>query len=437
MPDKRRPDASTIAPAAGRARGGAASGVAGFGDTGFGNTGFGTTGFGNTVFGSGGWDGAGHEGAGHDGTGFGPTVFDALPAMQARGRAAASALDVCHVGVVLRALLFVHAVLALGTLFTASGFSQWVVPLARAAGSALPGVLLWLLAACGLKRVLAPRALPVQAAAAVVLGALCGVAGAAPTLLLASEPAGTLAWLAPALAGAAFAAALFAWLHLRAQATLPADTAARLAELQSRIRPHFLFNTLNTALALVRLDPARAEDVLEDLAELFRVAISDAGESVSLAEEIALAQRYLAIEQIRFGDRLKVVWELDPAAGAARVPPLLLQPLVENAVRHGIEPSATGGLVRVRTRAKGSRALVSIANSVPAAPSRPGHGIALRNVRERLRLMHDVAAQFQARGDGPVWRVQIGLPLESADAPGERARPVSGRISRGDGRAVR
>src|SRR5436309_14918536 len=99
------------------------------------------------------------------------------------------------------------------------------------------------------------------------------------------------------------AAVIFRWLRLRAQARLPADTTARLAELQSRIRPHFLFNTLNTALSLVRLDPQRAEDVLEDLAELFRVALTVSGESVSLREEVELAQRDLAIEQIGFGER--------------------------------------------------------------------------------------------------------------------------------------
>jgi two-component system sensor histidine kinase AlgZ len=192
---------------------------------------------------------------------------------------------------------------------------------------------------------------------------------------------------------------------------LPADTTARLAELQSRIRPHFLFNTLNTALSLVRLDPPRAEGVLEDLAELFRVALTDSGESVSLNEEVELAQRYLAIEQIRFGERLKVSWELDEAAGAARVPPLLLQPLVENAVRHGVEPAPEGGLIRVRTRVRMGRAVVSIANTVPAGPSRPGSGIALGNVRERLRLMHDVAAQFDTRLDKDLFRVQIVVPL--------------------------
>jgi two-component system sensor histidine kinase AlgZ len=194
-------------------------------------------------------------------------------------------------------------------------------------------------------------------------------------------------------------------------ATLPAETTARLAELQSRIRPHFLFNTLNTALTLVRLDPARAEGVLEDLAELFRVAISESDESVTLGAEVDLAQRYLDIEQIRFGSRLHVTWELDPQAASARVPPLLLQPLVENAVRHGVEPSAEGGAIRVRTRVKNGRAVVSIANSLSAAPPQPGNGIALKNVRERLRLMHDVAAHFDARRGPDAFHVQVVVPL--------------------------
>ena len=344
-------------------------------------------------------------------TGFGSTVFDALPEVAARVRAERSVFDVCHVGVVLRALLFVHAALAVGALFAAPNFPAWIVLVALGSGTALPGVLLWLLITCGLKRALGELPNAAQATVAVLLGAACALVGAAPTLWLSTDPVSPFAWLAPALAGAAFAAVLYMWLQLRAQATLPADTTARLAELQSRIRPHFLFNTLNTALALVRLDPARAEGVLEDLAELFRVAISDSSESVSLAEEVALARRYLAIEQIRFGERLTVTWELDAAAGEARVPPLLLQPLVENAVRHGIEPAAESGSIRVRTRVKGGRVQLSIVNSVSDAPSRPGNGIALRNVRDRLRLMHDVAAQFDVHREATFYRVQIGVPL--------------------------
>jgi two-component system sensor histidine kinase AlgZ len=338
---------------------------------------------------------------------FGSTLFDApLPA-----DAAPSPFDVCHVGVVLRAVLFVNGVVALGVMFAAANFAAWLTLAATASAVALPGVLLWLLAACLLKRPLDRLPLASQWVAAVALGAAGGLFGWALVAATGLELFDARRWIAPALSGAGLAAAIFQWLRLRAKAKLPADTTARLAELQSRIRPHFLFNTLNTALSLVRLDPARAEGVLEDLAELFRVALTDSGEAVTLGEEVELAQRYLAIEQIRFGSRLQVSWELDADAGAARVPPLLLQPLVENAVRHGVEPAPDGGIIRVRTRVKMGRAMVSIANTVPRGPSRPGSGMALANVRERLRLMHDVAAHFDTRRDRDVFRVQIVVPL--------------------------
>jgi len=349
-------------------------------------------------------------------TGFGTTVFDVIaPEAIARRRGPESAFDVCHVGVVLRALLFVHATMAIGMVFGATTFATWLSLTAAGASVALPGVLIWLLVVCALKVQLTRAPLALQWLIVIGLGAVAALG--ASQLILAVVPDAASAGLAsllgagPALAGAAMAAAIFQWLRLLAQATLPAETTARLAELQSRIRPHFLFNTLNTALTLVRLDPAKAEGVLEDLAELFRVAIAESAESVSLGEEVDLAQRYLDIEQIRFGSRLHVTWELDPQAASARVPPLLLQPLVENAVRHGVEPSPEGGVIRVRTKVKLGRAVLSIANSVPKEPSRPGHGMALKNVRERLRLMHDVAAQFEMRQDEDVFRVQIVVPL--------------------------
>lgn len=349
-------------------------------------------------------------------TGFGATVFDIAAQLPSPLRSGpASAFDVCHVGVVLRALLFVHGVVAIGMVFGATSLASWLSLTAAGASVALPGVLAWLLAICGLKGVLGSAPLGAQWATVVGLGALAGFGASRliATLLPDASSAGfgAIVGPGPALAGAAMAATVFQWLRLRAQATLPAETTARLAELQSRIRPHFLFNTLNTALTLVRLDPAKAEGVLEDLAELFRVAITESTESVSLGEEVDLAQRYLDIEQIRFGSRLHVNWELDAEAATARVPPLLLQPLVENAVRHGVEPSPEGGVIRVRTQVKLGRAVLSIANSVPQEPSRPGHGMALKNVRERLRLMHDVAAQFEMRHDKDVFRVQIVVPL--------------------------
>jgi two-component system sensor histidine kinase AlgZ len=131
----------------------------------------------------------------------------------------------------------------------------------------------------------------------------------------------------------------------------------------------------------------------------------------TLGEERELVAALLAIAAIRLGSRLR--YAIDFAAGLqdASLPPLLLQPLVENAVRHGVEPAPDGGIIRVRTRVKLGRAVVSIANTVPPGPSRPGNGIALGNVRERLRLMHDVAAQFDTRLDRDLFRVQIVVPL--------------------------
>ena len=327
-----------------------------------------------------------------------------------------AAFDLCHGGVLLRAVLVVHVVLGVGVLFRASGFGSWLVQFALASGVALPAALLWLALSCLLKDVLARSPLSWQWAAAVGLGAACA---AGCWVLQATFGLGLLAEssayapgrvLAPALAGALFAAALFYWLRQRAIAQGPADSSARLTELQSRIQPHFLFNTLNTAITLARIDPARTEEVLEDLAELFRVALADTAQAVSLGSEVELARRYLAIEQIRFGARLDVTWDLDPAASAVLVPSLLLQPLLENAVRHGVEPAPDGGTIRVCTRRKRGHVVVTIDNSVPGGPSRPGAGIALRNVRERLHLMHDVAAQFEARSEGGAFRVRIVVP---------------------------
>ncbi len=241
-----------------------------------------------------------------------------------------------------------------------------------------------------------------------VLGAVAGLYGCGLLALMGLlQPA---AWGASAASGALLSSVVLAGLFWRAKARTPAATAARLAELQSRIRPHFLFNTLNSAIALVRAEPAKAEAVLEDLSELFRHALADPAESVTLGQEIALAQRYLAIEKIRFGDRLQVQWSLDPLADAARLPPLLLQPLVENAVMHGVEPSASGAQIKISTRRRGSTVVVKVSNSTPAGVGTRGHGLALANVRERLVLMHDVQSQFKTVSKNGVFQVRLEIP---------------------------
>jgi two-component system sensor histidine kinase AlgZ len=206
------------------------------------------------------------------------------------------------------------------------------------------------------------------------------------------------------------ASLLIAGLVLRAKGRTPANTAARLTELQSRIRPHFLFNTLNSAIALVRAEPAKAEALLEDLSDLFRHALIDQGESVTLADEITLARRYLAIEQVRFGERLQIEWSLDPMADGARLPPLLLQPLVENAVRHGVEPSASGAHLRISTQRRGKTVVIKVSNTVPAGPGPAGAGEALRNVRERLALLHDLQGQFRSGQKDGVFQVRMEVP---------------------------
>jgi two-component system, LytTR family, sensor histidine kinase AlgZ len=324
--------------------------------------------------------------------------------------------DVCRGALALRALLAANGAVLIAALVASGSWAQALPATGPALAIALPATLFWLMSVCLLRRWLARLAPAWRVAALMALGALLARAAAGPVAALGLFEMNPLREVALPLAGAALALPLALWLQSRERARTPADARARLAELQSRIRPHFLFNTLNTAIALVRSDPARAEGVLEDLAELFRVALEDSGSggTATLADEIELARRYLAIEALRFGERLVVQWQLDPAAGAARLPPLALQPLLENAVRHGVEPAEGGGTVRVRTRAHLGRAEVIIDNTLPAnkaAASMPGHGLALANVRERLRLLHDLDAQFDAGPREGRFRVRIVVPL--------------------------
>jgi len=338
------------------------------------------------------------------------TRFDGLGDEASPG--AAAAFDVCHPALGLRAVLLVQAVLAVAALSSASNGADWLARQGAGAFGGAAGTVLWLVLLCSLRRWLIPRSAPVRGAAVLGLGAGVALLAWWPLWLagLATDGDGLRA-PGIALVGAGLAALLWAWLELRARIWQPATASARLAELQSRIRPHFLFNALNTAVALVRVDPARAEAVLEDLAELFRVALAEAGTSVSLAEEVALSRRYLAIEQVRFGDRLRVSWAIDARVEAARLPPLVLQPLVENAVRHGIEPAVGGGRIRIEAVAQRGQAVLSVHNTVGDEASAPGNGMALRNVRERLRLLHDVGGECDTWRDDKGFHARITVPL--------------------------
>ncbi len=317
--------------------------------------------------------------------------------------------DTCQVGVVLRAVLFVQSIVLVASLFETSGWMAWVNETMVLTGAAQPAVVVWLLTVCLLKKPLDRLTHPLQWAAAMGLGALAGVYGCGTLWWLGLlNPA---PWLASAASGLLVAAVLVAALVWRDRARMPAATTARLTELQARIRPHFLFNSLNSAIALVREEPAKAESLLEDLSELFRHALADSKEARPLWQELELAEHYLAIEQVRFGERLKVEWNLDEAASKAKLPPLILQPLVENAVKHGVEPSPTGATVRITTQRRGSVVVIKVTNTVPAGSGARGNGLALDNVKQRLNLLHDVQGRFQSALVNGVFQVRLEIPL--------------------------
>ncbi len=343
---------------------------------------------------------------------FHATRFDPLHGQAAQAqRRLGLQFDLCRPALGLRVLLAVLAAVLLAGAPLAQGWLDAASRAAVSAFAALAATLLWLPAVCGLRPWLANCGAPLREGLLAGLGALVALAGWAMVAGLGLVGGGGAGALGSAVSGAALAWVLWRWLGLRALAAQPVEASARLAELQSRIRPHFLFNALNTALALVQVDPQRAEAVLEDLAQLFRAALAESGSAVTLDEEIDLAQRYLAIEQLRFGARLQLVWDLDPAAASASLPPLVLQPLVENAVRHGIEPAAAGGRIVVSTRAVRGMAIVVVTNSLPESPGPAGNGIALANVAERLRLLHDVAASLHSGVEHGLYNARIEVPL--------------------------
>ena len=204
---------------------------------------------------------------------------------------------------------------------------------------------------------------------------------------------------------------LLAYFDLRGRALSPALAEARLQALQARIRPHFLYNSINAVLSLIRQDPRRAETALEDMADLFRVVMGDNRELSPISREVELCRQYLDLEQLRLGDRLKVAWRIDKMPPDALVPPLLLQPLLENAVYHGIEPRVTPGEISID--------IYTLRNQVHAVLRNPysregdhhaGNKMALANIRERLQLHFDAEATLDTRIGEDMYQVHIVLP---------------------------
>ena len=221
------------------------------------------------------------------------------------------------------------------------------------------------------------------------------------------------------LAVALVSVALFRYLFIRAQwrIQLLAQSEARVQALQARIRPHFLFNSLNTIASLIPEDPVGAERATEDLADLFRGSMRRADRLISLSEELNLARRYLQMEQRRLGERLRIDWQVDELPTGASVLPLTLQPLLENAVAHGVQPRTDGGEIRVYGRSEKDNIVITICN--PLGPDKyksKGHGMALANIRERLELAFGPTASLITDQNDEQYFAVLSLPyVENTD----------------------
>jgi two-component system sensor histidine kinase AlgZ len=188
--------------------------------------------------------------------------------------------------------------------------------------------------------------------------------------------------------------------------------AARVHALQARIRPHFLFNSMNTIAALTRSNPPRAEAAVQDLADLFRATLADKGDTITLAEELEVARTYQRMEQLRLGARLQVEWRTASLPTNALVPGLMIQPLLENAIYHGIEPRPEGGTVTITGEVSGDLVTIVVRNPLDPMPGqREGNRLALANIRERLSLLYGERALMKSGRFDAEYIVTLRFPL--------------------------
>jgi len=235
-----------------------------------------------------------------------------------------------------------------------------------------------------------------------------------------------LVWLsAPIVVGIA----IKVWNALRIEMSLEEQKRllleARLDALQRQINPHFLFNTLNSIASLVRMKPELAREMTVKLANILRALLKDHDSFVPLSEELSFTDDYLDIEVVRFGaDKLRVEKEIDPRTLELLVPSILLQPLIENSIKHGLEPQIHGGTVTLRSRLNGDRAIIEVADDgvgvgykpVSSLP-RTGAGIGIKNVRERLEVLYGNQARFTVVSNpGRGTLVSIEIPMKPADS---------------------
>jgi len=314
-----------------------------------------------------------------------------------------------NLGIMLRVLVIVNVAAAAAAIVKSPDLLAAWWQFIESSALVEPLLILSLLVLAALSNVL--RRIPYWAAAMVVLAVELVLATAlylAWRVLLGDGPSALERyWALVALT----TFALLAYFHLRERALSPALSEARLQALQARIRPHFLFNSINAVLSLIRQEPKRAEVALEDMADLFRVLMADNRELTPLVREIELCRQYLGIEQLRLGERLRVDWQIDAFPRDALVPPLVLQPLLENAVYHGIEPRSEPGTISIHVYALRDELHAVLRNPYrEASDHHAGNRMALANIRERLALHFDAEARLSVKASDDAYEVRIVMP---------------------------
>ena len=328
--------------------------------------------------------------------------------------------DCCNIGVIYRVLLATNSAVFCGIWMKSVTTPAAVVEFFDSALLLETVCILSLILLCGMRKVALVQRMPVS-----MQRALCGLM---PALIAAalSEFISAQPWfegdfvrattLQLATISAFFGMIFQHHFELRSRAFSPALGEAKLQALQARIRPHFLFNSINAVLSLIRTEPLRAETALEDLADLFRVLMRDTRDMSTLYDEMRLCRQYLSIEKIRLGERLKVEWEIsnfsEQNIKEALIASLLLQPLIENAVHHGVEPSEIPAVITIKLSRQSERIFIIIENRFHADHKTHGNQMALDNIRERLKLLYDLEGVFEAAVIGDQFQVKLSFPFQ-------------------------
>ena len=320
----------------------------------------------------------------------------------------------CNLGAMLRVLLLVNGISVAGALLKSQSLGAWRDEFVLMSAVVQPAVLLSLVLLCLTRRWLQALHYPVGVLL-LLLGELLVVTLLHHLKSLWVDPmAGYSLWHYWAFA-LIVTGTVLGYFNLRSRALSPAIAESRLQALQARIRPHFLFNSMNAVLSLIRSDPRRAERALEDMAALFRVLMADNRKLTSLQQEVDLTKQYLEIEQLRLGERLQVVWHLDNMPADALIPPLVLQPLLENAVYHGIEPMSSPGEVHINIYLNRKQLLIVLRNPYHGEGSHHGgNKMAVNNIRERLALHFDAEASLKSQVTANTYQVSIAMPYIQA-----------------------